>query len=228
MYTWSHSLKMATRKRRVITLDQKLKIIDDLRKGRSQQLVSDTYGVPKSTIDDIWKERDKVENYVSTSDCPSVAKKKCIIRKAKFEELKKACFMWFMQQRSKGAPVSGPLLREKALQLFHSIYPESSDQSFVASSGWLTNFISRHGIRGISLQRESMSTDTSQIDLFKDELFEKMTTGSYSLDQVFNADETGLWWKLMPSKSLVHCGEKQAKNIKKPKDRVTLLGCCNA
>ena len=32
----------------------------------------------------------------------------------------------------------------------------------------------------------------------------------------------------MPSKSLVHCGEKQAKNFKKSKDRVTLLGCANA
>ena len=32
----------------------------------------------------------------------------------------------------------------------------------------------------------------------------------------------------MPSKSLVHCGEKHAKNFKQPKDRVTLLGCANA
>ena len=33
-----------------------------------------------------------------------------------------------------GAPVSGPLLKEKALQLFPSIYPESSAQSFVADT----------------------------------------------------------------------------------------------
>ncbi len=32
----------------------------------------------------------------------------------------------------------------------------------------------------------------------------------------------------MPSRSLVHCGEKQAKNFKKSKDRVTLLACANA
>ena len=32
----------------------------------------------------------------------------------------------------------------------------------------------------------------------------------------------------MPSKSPVHCVEKQAKNVKKCKDRVTLLGCANA
>jgi hypothetical protein len=55
-----------------------------------------------------------------------------------------------------------------------------------------------------------------------------MESDGYSLDQVFNADETGLWWKLMPSKSLVEAGETQAKNFKQAKDRVTLLACSNA
>ena len=32
----------------------------------------------------------------------------------------------------------------------------------------------------------------------------------------------------MPSRLLVHGGEKQVKNFKKAKDRVTLLGCSNA
>ena len=31
----------------------------------------------------------------------------------------------------------------------------------------------------------------------------------------------------MPSRSLVHPGETQANYFKKPKDRVTLLGCAN-
>ena len=108
---------------------------------------------------------------------------------------------------------SGPLLKEKAIQLFHSIYPEGTDVLFVASSGWLSNFIARHGIRGISLG-EALSADTSLVHSFKSELLSKIELEGYSLDQVFNADETGLRWKLMPSKSLVLHGEKQAKNFK--------------
>ena len=73
-----------------------------------------------------------------------------------------------------------------------------------------------------------MSADTSLVDPFKSELLNKIELEGYSLDQALNADETGLWWKLMPSKSLVLYGEKQAKNFKRAKDRVTLLGCCNA
>ena len=220
--------KQSGRKRSVITLEQKLKIISDIRGGKSQRCVAEIYQTPKSTVGDIWKDREKIERHVSASDCPSFAKKRCIVREAKFEELDKACYTWFMQQRSRGAPVSGPLLKEKALQLFPTIYPDKDAESFMASSGWLHNFCSRHGIRGISLQGESLSADTSAVELFQSELRRKMKAEDYSLDQVFNADETGLWWKLMPSKSLVHCGETQAKNFKEPKDRVTLLGCSNA
>ena len=45
---------------------------------------------------------------------------------------------------------------------------------------------------------------------------------------IFNCDETGLLWKLLPNKTLVSAKEKQAKGFKKPKDRVTLMACCNA
>ncbi len=55
-----------------------------------------------------------------------------------------------------------------------------------------------------------------------------MESEGYTLNQIFNADETGLWWRLMPSKSLVHSGEKRAANFKKAKEGVTLLGCANA
>ena len=46
-----------------------------------------------------------------------LVKKRCIVRDANFEKLDQACHVWFLQQRSNDAPLSGPLLREKALQL---------------------------------------------------------------------------------------------------------------
>ena len=63
------------------------------------------------------------------------------------------------------------------------------------------------------------------VETFCNKLHSEMESEGYILSQVFNADGTGLWWRLMPSESLVLCGEKQAK---KSKDRVTLLGCANA
>ena len=133
-----------------------------------------------------------------------------------------------MQQRCKGAPISGPILQEKALLFFHQLYPDAERESFKASTGWLKRFLLRHGMRSITLQGEALSADVSSVGDFRKELAEFIEEGGYTLSQVFNADETGLWWKLMPSKTFVHHAEVQTKNFKKPKDRVTLMGCANA
>ena len=49
----------------------------------------------------------------------------------------------------------------------------------------------------------------------------------YDLNQIFNADETGLCYRLLPQKTLAHANEKKADGMKKAKDRVTLSACAN-
>ena len=109
-----------------------------------------------------------------SQDNPSFAKKRCIVKDANFEKLDKAVYTWFIQQRSKCAPVSGPLLQEKALQMFRILYPDKDADSFKGSSGWLHKFSCRHGVRGISLQGESLSADASAVFTFRSKLFRKM------------------------------------------------------
>ena len=48
------------RKRSVLTLEMKLSIIKALEKGSSQRTVGESFGVPKSTVADIWKDRNKI------------------------------------------------------------------------------------------------------------------------------------------------------------------------
>ena len=158
----------------------------------------------------------------------SLSNQKEIVRDPNFEKLDQACHVWFLQQRSKGAPVSGPVLKEKALQLSALLYPDLNVDSFKASSGWLHKFCLRHGIKSKSLHKEPLSADPSCIGDFQSKLHSKKESEGYTLNQYYNADETGLWWRLMPSKSLVHGGEKRAANFKKAKERITLLGCANA
>ena len=75
-----------------------------------------------------------------------------------------------MQQRSKGAPVSGPILQEKSLQLFPKLYPQLDMDLFKASSGCLQQFCHRHGIRSVKLQGEMLSADTSMVDPYRRDL----------------------------------------------------------
>ena len=49
----------------------------------------------------------------------------------------------------------------------------------------------------------------------------------YSHDQVFNCDETGLQFCLLPAKTLARLFEKRAEGRKKAKKRVTVSACAN-
>jgi len=46
--------------------------------------------------------------------------------------------------------------------------------------------------------------------------------------QVYYADETGLFYRLLPSKTYVHREERAAPGLKVSKERVTIMPCSNA
>ncbi len=108
------------RKRSVLTLERKQEIISEVKKGKSVRLVSGQFGVPQSTVNAIWKGRERIESYVSASECPSLAKRRCIIKDPNYEKLDQACHVWFFQQRSMEAPVSGPVLKREGTAVIYS------------------------------------------------------------------------------------------------------------
>ena len=97
-----------------------------------------------------------------------------------------------------------------------------------ASSGWLWRFCNRHGIRGLRLQGEKLSADTEAPEPFKKELQDVMELEGLTLEQIYNCDETGLYYKMLPTKTLATKAEKNASGMKKQKEQVTLLACSNA
>ena len=78
------------RKRSVVSLEKKLDIIAQIREGKSQRLVAEHFGVPYSTVGNIWKSREKIETNVTASSNPAFAKKHCIVRDAHFQSLHEA------------------------------------------------------------------------------------------------------------------------------------------
>ncbi|KAG0436567.1 Jerky like protein-like [Dictyocoela muelleri] len=94
--------------------------------------------------------------------------------------------------------------------------------NFVASSGRLQSFKKLHQIRSKMICGESGIVDCSVIDDFKTLYHEKIQ--SFNPDDVFNCDETGLFFKCTPSRSLCHIKEKQISG-KFSKKRVTILFC---
>lgn len=126
-------------------------------------------------------------------------------------------YLWFIRKRSKGEPVSGPFLSEKALDLN---YKMGGSSDFKANTGWLKNFKSRHSIRKLNVQGEMLSGDDTVAEKFKQVFLALLETEGLSLDCVYNVVETGLNWKSLPRNCIASKREKAAPDFKVGKDRM--------
>ncbi|GFV81643.1 tigger transposable element-derived protein 1 [Trichonephila clavipes] len=151
------------------------------------------------------------------------------------ERTERAIAIWIEEQVQRRIPVSGYLIQEKALQFYKSMKQSEPSTStfqagkeFSASKGWLTGFLKRNTLHNIKITGESATADEGAEKIFPEELAKIIEDGDYSADQVFNADETGLYWKKLPNRTYIAKDEKTASGHKASKDRVTLLLCSNA
>lgn len=76
---------------------------------------------------------------------------------------------------------------------------------FIASEGWLSNFKERHGITFKSIQGEAAAVDLKSVDAWREKVLRKVLV-EYSPSDVFNIDETGLFWRLLPNKTMTFKG----------------------
>ena len=213
------------RKRKVLTIDDKVAVIKQL-ETCTAAVIAEQLGVGKSTISDIKKNRVEILQFKQRMSDLGMNKKAKVMKVGEDSLHDSAVYLWFKQKRSEGTPISGPILCEKAVQLYKKMYGE--DAKFSGSKGWQWRFCKRHGIRNLSLQGEKLSADPDAskhfISTFNDYIEEKHLT----LHQIFNCDETGLNFRLLPNKTLATHFEKSADGRKKSKDRVTINACANA
>ena len=136
------------------------------------------------------------------------------------EYLNEQVWEWFVAARSKNIPVSGTILQEKAL----NIATELGQTDFKASNGWLEKFRLRYNINFKVLIGGSAGVDQDVVKTWKQRL--DSLIDEYSADDIFNCDEICLFYKALPTKSLVQKGDS-SHGTKIPKDRHTIFLCSN-
>ena len=218
---------MATgkRKRIVLSIEDKVKIIDLLDKSVSYSVIVAKLGIGKSTVSGINKNREKIRSFSREMVDIGMKKQAKVMKVSEDKRLDQAVFLWFKQKRSEGVPISGPLLCEKAIELSKILQGE--DTYFKASEGWKWAFCKRHGIRKLCFKGEKLSADKEAADQFVPRFRKLVEERSLSHNQIFNCDETGLNYRLLPESTLASSFEKSADGRKKSKDRVTLNVCSN-
>jgi hypothetical protein len=112
---------------------------------------------------------------------------------------------WFHQARNEAIPLSGPILQSKALEFASQL--DIAD--FKASNGWLEKFKARHAIKAFAVRGESAGVDLQTVHDFCSRIPE--ICSDFEPCNIFNCDETGLYYRALPAKGASSKGVKNSK-----------------
>jgi hypothetical protein len=212
---------MASRagKRKVLTLEQRVQVVKMLDAGKSCRKVAEEMGCGKTQIQAIAKDKISILDEWEkggNSDLKYVKR-----RKTTYEALNQLVWDWFCAARSKNVPISGKMIQEKAIILAL----EMGHDDFSASNGWLESWKTRHNVKLAVLSGESAGVNEETCQDWTKRL--PGLIEGYKPEDIFNADETGLFYRALPSRSMVVKGDP-SKGVKQSKERITVLLACSA
>jgi len=216
---------ISKRKKLVLNFVQREEIIQKSKNGYCAKKLALDFKVGLSTVYDIIAKgpaelsKFRKENPGSTI--------RCTFKTSHYPLTDQALKLWFYQVRGSNVPINYETVACQAKLFQREFYPEI--ENFGATSGFIQKFCKRHHIKATRLHGERQSADNDAVEPFLVEMAEIQK--EYSLDQIYNADESGLIFKSLPNTTLATYEERRtnsASNTKHEKERITFLTCTNA
>ncbi|CAG8560395.1 20555_t:CDS:2 [Gigaspora rosea] len=184
-----------TRKRTRLTAIQK-KSIQEKKKDNpnlKDEEIALEFNCDRSTVSKILKQK-KWSEVQETSQISNALK----IASPKFPQVEKALEIWIGSAEQQNLIITGDIIRQKALQFATLL--GISDEEFKASQGWLACFKARIGHYNHQIHGESESAPIEFLPQFREEL--KVLLAAYEPQNIFNADECGLYYRMDPKYTL--------------------------
>ncbi|CAF3328501.1 unnamed protein product [Rotaria socialis] len=200
--------------RRELCLEEKMNLIKEKELGASHRQLSDKFQISLGAVSNIWKRKCEYTNDYETNRNKKVKRK---LKNDSSQEINENVYEWFVPQRAKNISIGGPVLQEYARKVGEELDPSNN---FKASNGWLARFRTRYNIQFRVICGESRSVDQNTVDYWKTRLTNIIE--HYDPDDIFNCDETGLFYTLMPDRSMT-VDRNDCKWGKRSKDRYTDL-----
>lgn len=205
------------KKRIHITAAQKFEIcsIKQQEPNKKNIDLAKEFGISKGQVSDILKNSNKWLDIDPSSYQATLRKS----RPSPLINIEEALILWIEKALESNLTITGAIIQQKALTFANLL----SYSDFKASQGWLENFKHRYSIKAFNKHGEAQSTPISEIPQMRENLREVLR--QYRREDIFNCDETALFWKMEPSRGL---STQPLAGTKKNKDRVTILLTCNS
>lgn len=214
------------RKSVFLSIADKLRVIERLEAGCSVRNAAEEFGLGLTTVKDLKKNKDKLRSFSRRFDAGSNAiKVRKTMRRLPSEAIDEAVYKWYSQHRASGVTVRGTEILAAAERFAKQLNIQKA--SF--SSAWLWRFMNRHGLPGVRRSvGEQNGQDLIEKDLFLDELKDIIEQSKLSLGQLYNFDETGLLYCMLPEDLLSTKPDQFMEEQKLSEERVSALVCANA
>lgn len=205
------------KKRNDLSLKEKVEILQmyDKLPKMSQRNAAAQLKVSQPLLCKLLKNREDIEKKCSSNENPNAKRN----RSGKDKEVETALKLWFTNVRERDARVDGPLLRQKAEDLASKLGKEN----FVATEGWFQRWKKRENLVYRRMHGEQRDADQTAANQWILEKWPKLIE-TYSPNDVFSADETGLYFRALPEHTYLFQNES-TKGCRIPKERITVLSC---
>ena len=122
----------------------------------------------------------------------------------KYKAINTSLYKWFKQCEASGVYVNGSLLKEEAMKIKNLLKnPDLND--FKVSEGWLDTWKLSYSIHEKQISGESFDASEVTVGSWMEWLRELYKW--YQLKDIWNMDESGCFFKALPSKSLAQKGK---------------------
>jgi len=211
------------KKRRGLTLQEKLDIIEYVKtrpKTKHEEL-GVRFGCGRSTVTKVLQDKDRLLEEQRKGTNLKTQKR----REPNWTTMEEALITWIHQASAHNMVITDEIVRVKAKDFAAAIYTSDDVMisNFTGSDGWLAGFKSRFGLKSYRLHGEAASAPLEDLNANRQKL--QAILASYALEDIFNADETGLFFRMLPNQTLASASRK---GTKKDKERITLLLATNA
>ncbi|XP_037915088.1 tigger transposable element-derived protein 1-like [Hermetia illucens] len=166
-----------------------MEIIKCLDEGERTAQIAVSLGLKACAIRQIKRNAEKIREHIKAGISSPGSTKIAKHRPFVLEKTEKLLYTWILYMNQRNIPISTAVIQEN--QAFE----------FNASRGWFGKLKSRFGLHNLKLAGEAASAGYEEVNKFPDMLKSIVDEGGYSSRQVFNIDETGLYWKRLTSVS---------------------------